>query len=201
MRNCELLGDSLSKDKAGLTFSNQTKLEFLDLSENNIKSLPFSIFKNQIQLRTLLLAGNSLQTVSFSLKSMQRLEYIDLSNNQIEYFSNDNMDILNSIAASTVLKLNLSNNALSCKCDHKRFVNWLADTPVYILSKNQLNCFYINNSIISLSKILDIRQQLKYECSAWIVLTSCVVGFVGLLLLLSLIALFYHKRWQLRYLY
>lgn len=100
MRNCELLGDSLSKDKAGLTFSNQTKLEFLDLSENNIKSLPFSIFKNQFQLRTLLLAGNSLQTVSFSLKSMQMLEYIDLSNNQIEYFSNDNMDILNSIAAS-----------------------------------------------------------------------------------------------------
>jgi hypothetical protein len=142
-----------------------------------------------------------LQTVSFSLKSMQRLEYIDLSNNQIEYFSNDNKDILNNIAASTVLKLNLSYNALSCKCDHKRFVNWLADTPVNILSKNQLNCFYINDSIISLSKILDIRQQLKYECSAWIVLTSCVVGFVGLLLLLSLIALFYHKRWQLRYLY
>lgn len=195
------IGKSLYLDTKCKTFSGLKKLNVLDLSNNVIKDIPYWIFKNQINLKILSLADNALRNISFSLKFMENLRHFDLSGNEIEYISKENMYFLDQVAAKGKLFLNLSGNVLSCGCDNQDFVNWFAVTKVTIVDKDDLYCLYRNNSVVKLSKIEMIRLKLKYECSSWIVLTSCVITFVILLLLITLVASLYYKRWQLRYLW
>lgn len=192
---------SLSLDNECLTFSRQEKLEELDLSNNAIKDLPYKIFHNLTSLKTLTLSDNSIRNVSFLLRNMKHLQKLNLSNNEIEYLSRENMDVLDQIASERDIDLVLTGNVLLCVCDNQDFVQWLAKTKVNIVQKNQLHCLYINKTKVSLSALDFIQEQLVYECTSWIVMTSCVIGFVGLLLVLSVLALIYYKRWQLRYLW
>lgn len=195
------IGASLYSDKKGLTFSRQRKLEVLDLSNNIIKDLPYQLFVNQINLKNLSMADNSIKNVSFSLNTMTNLQHLNVSGNQIEYISNANTAALDRIAATHQIDLDLSGNTLACRCDSQHFMKWLALTEVNIVDKDNLYCLYKNNTILSISRLDEIQIQLKYDCTLAIVLTSCVTGFVVLLLVLSLVAVLYHKRWQLRYLY
>ncbi|XP_045200575.2 toll-like receptor 4 [Mercenaria mercenaria] len=195
------IGKSLYRDVNGVTFSSLRKLRVLDLRSSIIKDLPYSIFKNQIDLRYLSLGDNSVKNVSFLLKSMTKLRHLDLSDNEIGFISEQNMAFLDQIATNRKIDLDLSGNNLNCMCNNQVFVNWLATTRVNIIQKDNLSCLYINETLVSLSRLEFIREQLKYECTSWIVMTSCVIGFIGLLLVLSLVALLYYKRWQLRYLW
>ncbi|XP_053404053.1 toll-like receptor 4 [Mercenaria mercenaria] len=195
------IGESLNRDHEGLTFSSQKKLEVLDLRSNAIKDLPYKLFHNLTNLQSLSLAENSVKNISFLLRPLTKLRKLDLSNNSVEYISSENMLALDQIASTGKIDLDLSGNILSCMCNNQDFVNWLATTKVNIIQKDKLYCLYINETLVSLSGLEFIRDQLKYECTSWIVMTSCVTGFIGLLLVLSLVALLYHKRWQLRYLW
>jgi hypothetical protein len=195
------IGKSILQDKNGKTFSSLNKLTQLDLSSNEIKDLPYHIFKEQINLKNLSLANNGLKNISFMMNSMTNLRFLNLSGNEIEYMSEQNMIFLDHIARNVEFFLDLSENNLACTCNNFKFIDWLAKTSININRKDKLTCLYINQTIISLSQLPVIRENLKYECTSWIVVTSCVIGFIFLLLILSLIALLYYKRWQLRYLW
>ncbi|XP_060577798.1 toll-like receptor 4 [Ruditapes philippinarum] len=195
------IGPSLNRDNDCQTFSSQEKLEELDLSNNAIKELPYNIFHNLTNLKTLNLANNSIRNVNFLLRRMAHLQKLDLFNNVIEYISRENRDALDYIASKREVELVLTGNLLLCDCNNQDLINWLANTKVNIVQKDELHCLYINKTVISLSALDILPEQLMYECTSWIVLTSCVVGFVGLLLVFSVIALLYYKRWQIRYLW
>ncbi|XP_060600093.1 toll-like receptor 4 [Ruditapes philippinarum] len=195
------IGPSLNRDNDCQTFSSQEKLEELDLSNSAIKELPYKIFYNLTNLKTLNLANNSIRNVNFLLRRMSHIQKLDLSYNVIEYISRENMDALDHIASKREVELVLTGNVLLCVCNNQDFIKWLAKTKVNVVQKDKLHCLYINKTVISLSALDILPEQLMYECTSWIVLTSCVGGFVGLLLVFSVIALLYYKRWQLRYLW
>ncbi|KAL4220498.1 Toll-like receptor [Mactra antiquata] len=195
------IGTSILADTKGRTFSRQTNLEILNLSANGIKDLPYLIFHNLTSLVKLSLARNSLQNFSILISPMSKLEVLDLSDNEIVDISPDDRKALDDIAADHELEIDLSGNTMVCKCDNKDFMNWIAVTNVNIIGKSEMKCVYLNNSLVKLSNIDEIVNQLKYECSLEIVLIACISSFVGFILLLSLVAVIYHKRWQLRYFY
>lgn len=133
---------------------------------------------------------------------MPRLHLLNLSGNEIETFSNENIDYLKSLDHSTSnLTIDLKGNMLSCMCSNVDFINWIADTKIHIHEIRDLTCLFENKNVLALARIQEIRSQLKYQCSLWVVLVSSIGGFVFLLLVFSILALLYHKRWQIRYLY
>ena len=188
-----------SIDNFWMGLKNLSKLKDLDLSRNHIKNLPKEVFSRQKVLRKLSLSGNSLVILRFETKNMFHLETLDLSDNNIQYASNLFTTEIEHFARRTDVRIYLEGNQLICDCDRTDFVLWLQNTKV-INNKDDLMCKYENGSQVSLKQIAGIHKLLEAQCIVIIVTVSCVVGFTFLLLVLSIAALIYYKRWKLRYL-
>ena len=191
----------MQHNDADKMFLNLKLLEILDLRDNDIRQLPKDIFAEQRHLKHLSLANNSLINLDFHVDSLVSLETFDLSGNQIQALQKQFMRELDQISKYTNYRLLLERNSLLCDCDNIDFVAWLTSTKVYILNKHNITCQYQNKTLISLMRISEIHHKLKAECMALIVVIACVVGFVFLIVIVSLIAVVYYKRWNLNYLF
>jgi hypothetical protein len=118
-----------------------SKLTYLDLSGNRIRSLDNSVFRKQGQLETLILSGNMLQSIgsdlftdctnlrslhlsgnnitqisTSSFRGLERLEHLDLSNNNIQELSplvfQNNLTCIQTRQAPGLKHLNLRQNKL-----------------------------------------------------------------------------------------
>lgn len=178
---------------------NLPMLRVLILDSNGIRDVPSEVFSPLRCLEHLSLANNALVTLSFDIKSLKHLDFLNLSGNKIQYILIKFTREIEYIAKTSPLSLILSNNILFCDCNRVDFVLWLKDTHV-IDGKESLTCKYQNGSLLSLRSISDIHDRLKSECIASTVVISCTTGFLILTLILSLVAVIYNKRWNFRYL-
>lgn len=194
------LGNSVTKSWE-LLFSNQTNLQFLELSSASLKQLPWNIFANNKKMKKLSLASNFFETITFSVESLTCLELLDLTHNSIKHISQEVSRQFNKISVSVTVEINLDKNPLQCTCNYESFASWLASLSTYIrLSNNQtLKCMYNNNTEVNVMSLRHIN--FNIECATWAVLISCVFGFLFLLVLLGSAAYVYTQRWKLRYLY
>ena len=174
-------------------------LEELYIGGNSIKHIPEDIFSKQTKLRVLSLKANSLVDVKFDLQPLVDLETLELSENRIQHLSETFTREIDTIAKGSNLTVYLQDNKLFCKCEQLHFVAWLHYTIV-IFQKDKLTCEYRNGSELSISRISEIHRSLEAECIASVVIISCAVGFSALLLVLTIIALIYYKRWNFKYL-
>lgn len=182
----------------GKAFERLGTLKILFINKNGISKIPNNFFKSMTGLHYLNLAENHLTVIDFSLMSLGNLEYLDLSSNNIATISPANLQFLKDLSS---LSLDLHKNNLSCTCKDKLFLSWLAVTSVYVLDKEHLFCRYQNQSPISLSKSSQIIDQLKYDCSVDdILLFICIVLSMSVFIL-SVLGVIYRKRWQIKYLY
>ena len=88
------LSDELEK-RGDTIFKYFSDLTELDLSANNIKTLPKSIFAHLDKLENLNLSRNSLLFIKFQVSHMKHLQVLDLSENLLSQFDNylqENMD-------------------------------------------------------------------------------------------------------------
>lgn len=72
------------------------------------------------------------------------------------------------------------------------------------VSKDQILVLflYTNSACVNIPRIRHLASQLTYsECIVGVVVSSCIVCFIVVLLTGSFVAVLYHKRWTLRYLY
>lgn len=196
-----LIGHTINQDKQGLTFSNQTSLETLDLSANAIETLPQYIFVNLRKLRSLKLSNNSLVNVDFHVAEMKLLSVLDLSDNQLTHISPNFRNALQFISKRAHnISILLTGNEFSCSCDFLDFLKWMQANRNMIRDFDTLVCSH-KSSLVSFEKLDEMLDEMKYECIRNTVVIVCAVGFVGILLFLSIPAIIYHKRWKLRYLY
>ena len=170
-------------------------LETLDLSGNQITEIPAVAFTHTIHLKHLNLAENYLVTLTFEMKSLVNLTEIYLSNNLIQYASNQFTTGLK----SNDLTVYIDGNNLLCDCSRLNFVYWLCTSNV-IFNITGLMCKYKNETQVSLRPRAAIYQLLRDECIYVTVTVSCVIAFIVLLIGGSVVAILLHKRWKEQYL-
>ena len=180
---------------------NLPKLRILDLDSNDIRDIPNDLFFPLRRLDFLSLADNGLIILKFEVKTLKKLDILNLSGNKIQYATSEFTRKIEYIATTTSPKLTvlLSKNTLLCDCKTIGFVSWLKHTHV-VDGKDQLTCKYQNGTLLSLRHVSNIHRMLESECIVSTVVVSCTAGFFTLLLILSLIAVVYNKRLMFRYL-
>ncbi|XP_021373945.1 protein artichoke-like [Mizuhopecten yessoensis] len=199
--NGNRLGITIMQDTQFLTFSNQTKLTYLNLSDNGLTDLPELIFAKQIILEKLDLQKNFLSAISFRMESLKRIREINLSNNTITDLTRVNMDVMDHLAKQSNFIIDLTGNPLKCTCDQLEQLRWMMVTEVVFRNLKHYKCKASNGSVVSLARVDDMVGQMDIDCIAGEVIIICVAVFCGLCLLLSLPALAYYKRSRLIYLF
>ena len=193
------LDASLNADKNGTTFETQNQLEYLDLSQNNLISLPKKIFKGLSGLKSLNLSGNRLKSISVDLSNMKKLGVLDLSNNNIETIDRSLQCDLERLGNLT---LNLENNPLRCDCEHTEFVKWMTDSKISFVHRDLYTCdFGKDLRYLSTAEVKKLYHDLQKICVFYTPLI--VIGTASLVLFLSIVggSMAYRYRWNLRYIY
>ena len=178
-------------------FRNLGRLHTLDLSYNNIMTLPGAPFEFLHNLQRLNLHGNiirhlfdaALLEVSLSLEEVE----VDLSMNNISVVDTRILDRIQALSA-----LNLADNPFHCGCDMLDFIEWLNDTSVNITSIESANSRYVCRTPLQWNgKSIFLYQPEGIECHsdlqdhlAWIGIALLVLGVLAIVTVL----IFYYCR-------
>ncbi|XP_052081445.1 toll-like receptor 4 [Mytilus californianus] len=196
--NDNLLGlaGTLQNQKAFFVFGSLTNLLYLDLSSNKLSLLSKNIFWNLQKIKLISLKDNLLTDFDINIKHMPDLTFLDLSENQIIYLSNDAIDGI-SQRTSRNLKIDLSKNPFMCSCNSLKFLKWLQKNQHVFKGFSKYQCSNATNyetlidAVISLDKI----------CSSYIVLIIAILLLIIAFLVCFIIAIIYKNRWKIKYWY
>lgn len=125
--------------------SNLTKLVKLHLEQNEIQSFSDrKVFCDLPQLQDLHLGDNSLEEISFNVRCLKHLRFLDLERNRFETVKTHDLDALTELEDTDGRKEDLvvdfSGNPFACDCTTYQFVQWLRSTRIRVRNKEQLKC-------------------------------------------------------------
>ncbi|VDI23550.1 toll-like receptor 13 [Mytilus galloprovincialis] len=193
------LGNFLRLKSFNKRTERNSKLEYVDISENNIYTLIPSVFQGQAELRYINLSHNHLQEISFDVSQSNNLSLLDLSNNSISAFDQNSMRMFDNISLTSNLTIYLLNNSLQCTCKTLIFWKWIVGTRVNVFFDRR--CLSADGTVIQFISANKRIQELEKECLSYdmfiiivsIVLVATLICFVG--------AVVYKYRWKLRYMF
>ncbi|XP_052803737.1 toll-like receptor 4 [Mya arenaria] len=195
-----LLGYSLERDEAGITFQNLSRLEELDLSFNELRYLPFYIFKGLTGLEMLILKNNNMKTFAVNMQMMTRLNRLVLNNNNLRYIPKLQMKQIDKIIQSKSLRINLANNKFKCNCTDTEFVRWIQNNNVNLVDVETYICTYIDDTPKNITGY-SLVHDLEKECASYTLLIVVASILVSAFLSILTGGIIYRYRWDLRYLY
>ncbi|XP_076318108.1 toll-like receptor 4 [Tachypleus tridentatus] len=191
----------LAELENGELFHNLTKLEFIDLTDNSIKSLSASLFSNLRNLKVVKLAQNHIKTwESRMFLRNSNLSHIDLSQNAIQHISKAMLEDF-----KTLKELSIQKNPFSCSCELTDFLLWLNHTNVSVTHFETTNSrlFYVCSEPSRMQNIplKKVSLELEHECLNYInsqkqkaLLLITVVVILNVVLVLVIGAYLYYRR-------
>ena len=154
--NCNLIVESLFLadnqlgkqlgERGDQIFKHFRDLTKLDLTSNDIKSLPPSTFENLHKLEYLNLSKNALLLVIFKISHMRNLKLLDLSENLISKF---NVELQNDIdgvkSYSPNFTIHMLGNPVQCSCETRSFLRWMYNRRSMFERFDNHTCTYNEN--------------------------------------------------------
>ncbi|XP_045208901.2 toll-like receptor 4 [Mercenaria mercenaria] len=131
-------------------FSRLKVLKYINLSSNELITIPSKMFKNNREIEVINLSDNKLDQVHFILTALKKLQVLNLQGNNIHTLDPISIDNLNSIqnrnsTEDSHFTVILKFNPLSCsKCETKQFLTWLVSTNLVNVTSQNLMCFNEN---------------------------------------------------------
>ncbi|CAC5382203.1 unnamed protein product [Mytilus coruscus] len=196
--NDNLLGlaGTLQNRNAIFVFGSLTNLLYLDLSLNKLTSLSKNIFWNLQKIKRISLKDNLLTDFNINVKHMPELTFLDLSENQILYLSNDAIDGI-SQRTSRNLIIDLSKNPFMCSCDSLKFLKCLQVNQRVCKDFSKYQC----SNATSYETLTDAVISLNKKCSSYTALVIVILLLIIAFLVCLIIAIIYKNRWKLKYWY
>lgn len=169
----------MSRDNSSLfekVFWSLKQLRYINLSENELNTLPMKTFSKNNKLEYIDLSHNRLSTIDFSLSSTTNLRILNLSSNWFSTVDVSSRVILNSwISTSFDWTLDLTNNPLLCT--HCKDIDVLEWTIKYSSGfSHTLSCSGPNNFAVNM---LNERNLIKFK-------KMCNIPTMAVILVLTL---------------
>eukprot|EP00105_Crassostrea_gigas_P032030 XP_011454898.1 PREDICTED: toll-like receptor 13 [Crassostrea gigas] len=197
-----VLGSCIESDVKGEIFRRLRNMEILDLSKNQIRTLPRLMFQHMINLSTLFLHYNSLKTFDIVISHMRNLSLIDLSNNQIT--SLDPLiftPIERLIQNYRQLKMNLLQNPLQCGCLDLDFLQRVLRYKDHFLYLSKYNCTSTNSTLLHFRDLSNVVTYLETYCATYLSLIVVLSLLLLVFMSITIASILNRYRWRLRYLY
>ncbi|XP_060598763.1 slit homolog 1 protein-like [Ruditapes philippinarum] len=198
------LENAFRNDLQGEIFKNQAKLEFLDISDNKIRTLPQKFFTGLKRLMKLCISNNFLLTFDVKINHMNWLTWLDISNNLLVTIATSTRETLLTLSHDTEhdLSVNLQNNKLVCSCSYIRFVKQFSEMTQHFRRLKSYTCKYESGVTKDLAYAKTIYETLQKDCADYKV-TIITITSLSFLLVLVVVGscIIYRYRWKLRYLY
>ncbi|XP_060083793.1 toll-like receptor 2 [Ylistrum balloti] len=183
-RQCRLRNDFLSYNSRSV-FYGLYSLTYVDLSENHFDTLHPMTFRDQRNaLRVLLIAENAMKVFPReAVESLDHLEYIDVTGNDISRLTPSDCEIIDSLKQrSEQFLVNLNNNPLVCSCEDLDFLHWVMTSRV-LYNKDNLKCMTTRGDRIQIKDLQQNFERFQIDCASfnWLIV-SIVLVFVSCLL-------------------
>ncbi|XP_060552880.1 toll-like receptor 6 isoform X1 [Ruditapes philippinarum] len=180
-------------------FMNHTILRQLVLSRNRLRFLPFTIFSHNTNLIILDLSYNKLTSISFKLKHLIKLQFLNLRNNDIYYIDGVELNTLKAFVTdfSKHRKIYLGNNPFICNCKSISFIKWLL---VYMTNtfNQSLTCSLNDNDVVVIYEA--VIKETEFSCirSKIIIASVSTVASIIIFVSIGIGFMYYKKRKQKR---
>ena len=174
------LGQDFEKDTDGTICKTFTSLQVLDISFNEIISLPKLFLKNSNNLKYINASGNRLSSWIVDIENMSNLTFLDLSENKLATLSADTCSQFERAFQRSNLTINLSENGLACTCENQDFMYWIQKNQYHF--RNIENYFCLTKDITFHFKTLESSiDKLRTQCASYLFL------YIGSAVLLAII--------------
>ena len=192
-------------------FRHNVKLQELNMANNGLASLPRDTFARNMRLKHLDLSDNKIANIMFDISHLNNLTVLNLRNNKIEYLNKKkNTDILDQLydwhqlkhhigGDNETLKVDLTENPLSCKCASLEFIEWFSKAPVFSRTRHlyqcEINGRHVDMNDVAIAEAKDdcekpIRRQQK-------IILSSTIPTLGVLITI-MVAVLVRKRHKQR---
>ena len=192
------LGRDFEEDTDGTIFRTFTRLLVLDISFNEIISLPKLFLKNSNNLKYIYASGNRLSSWIVDIDTMSKLTFLDLSENKLATLSADTRSQFERAFQRSNLTINLSENGLACTCENQEFMYWIQKNQYHFW--NIENYFCLTKDITFDFKTVEPSiDKLRKECASYLILY--IGSAVSLAVIFSIFIGFIlvKNRWKIRY--
>ncbi|XP_052821127.1 toll-like receptor 4 isoform X1 [Mya arenaria] len=191
-------------------FEQNHELEVLDLSNNRISFIKPDLFKNQINLQYLSLCNNNMMDFEINISHLTQLEYLGLSNNQIQTLS-DGMwkeflpNILNRQEKKT-LTVDLRHNPIECKCENLDFLKWIHSnmengSKLYVRVSSCINSIHYKDRV-NITEKNQLNTQIEYLEKICASYTHLIIGLsvvIAIAVNIIVAVIVHRNRWKIRY--
>ena len=198
-----LLRYPISQDINGDLFKNLKSVQILDLSTNNLNTIPEHLFKGLTSLQILKLSDNNIVYVPIVVKHMSNLQKIDFAGNKIEWLPKRLMSELDSLVEryNHSVTIDLSDNPISCECPNLAFLKWMRHTKVKQADMTKYFCLDYDGHSVNLTHFSAVIDSLIASCTNHKNVALASLLIIILYFLIFFACLMYKYRWKLRYWY
>ena len=198
LRNLSLNDNSLGKtfehDHHGCLFKNLSSLTSLTLARCDIFHVLKFAFKGLNALENLDVSENRIGSLRFTISHMKNLKFLNLQKNQIQTLSPQTREEINEInKGHKTLKIDLSFNPIRCDCDNLDFLEWFSDT--ILVNHNFSNDYYYCSSVLQPNGYDDVLMSLRRECIEQNTLFAVVISATLIAMLAIMGVLAYRFRY------
>lgn len=160
-------------------------LRYIDLSGNKLRVIPTNTFSKNSKLEHIDLSNNCLSIINFSISSSNNLRVLNLSSNLFSTIDvSSRAKLQHWMSASFDWILDLTDNSLSCThCDDIGLLEW-AVTHSNVFFRD-LSCIDINHQKIDMLKEESVLK-FKKRCNIPAVVVICVLTFSALFTLVGI---------------
>ena len=179
------------------------ELQHIDLSKNGLTFIPKKIFARNAKLRILDLSDNFLETISFSLLHLSKVENLELRNNKLSYIDGDHFKHFSSFIEKRFLNtsnfhLDLSYNTFTCSCKGIQFIKWMYVYLIPKLNKHTEWKCVLDDTIVPIDDVALLDSQNLCIRTRVTIVAAVLAGlYVVTIIILVLLVKAYRKRWAI----
>ncbi|XP_059142850.1 toll-like receptor 4 [Physella acuta] len=153
-------------------------------------------------LKKLYLSGNDLKVFRSSTVKQCALTYLDLSYNSLPGLSNEMCTQLKRFQSEdSSFRINLLLNEFQFTCTNIQILHLLADHQHMFVDVDDLKFITASNVVLYYTEMIELLPRLTKNCAIKENFSYVLSLFFTHLLCLLVLAVFFHYRWKLRYLY